>query len=78
MYDLFGLPTGSPLSCDGWRHMIDSEDRAFLEAFLEGAARSGEAFQMEIRVMTPGGIRRQPDGGSAPALPRAHAAAARA
>ncbi|HQH79394.1 MAG TPA: diguanylate cyclase, partial [Synergistaceae bacterium] len=58
MYDLFGLPTGSPLSCDGWRHMIDSEDRAFLEAFLEGAARSGEAFQMEVRVMTPEGIRR--------------------
>ena len=58
MYDLFGLPIGSPLSCDGWLHMINSEDRAFLEAFLEGAARSGEAFQMEVRVMTPEGIRR--------------------
>jgi PAS domain S-box-containing protein len=53
---IYGLATGRfDGSVDTWMSLVHPEDRAGMQAALEGAARSGEHIDTAFRIVTPSG-----------------------
>jgi diguanylate cyclase (GGDEF)-like protein/PAS domain S-box-containing protein len=71
LYEMFGVPTGSPVTHQSFLGLVHPQDRAWLDDLLTKLARDRKAVDCEYRVIRPdGGVRVFRCFGAVPAGPR--------
>ncbi len=58
VYRLHGLAPGSPITLGDYLACFVASDSARLQRAIEEAQRNGKSFDLEVRVLTPDGVRR--------------------
>ena len=58
MYRIFGVPVGSPLTYQQFISLVHPDDREHTDEVVRRSGRTSEPFELEHRLITPGGITR--------------------